>query len=90
MSCKAKVITFIIGFVLVVLGVLLLGLFAPWIGAAISFVGIMCMAIIIATAVQDAVDEEIDETIEYRRKVNEMYEMMKKNKTGGDGDERQG
>ena len=90
MSCKAKVITFIIGFVFVVLGVLLLSLFTPWIGAAISFAGIMCMAIIIATAVQDAVDEEIDEAIEYRRKVNEMYEMMKKDKLGGDRNEGEG
>jgi hypothetical protein len=81
MSRKATIICCIAGGVCFLLGVLFLEIFPtfPYLGVTTLFITIMLFAIVIGTYVQTSIDSMIDSEIAYRKKIDELYEMAKKN-----------
>lgn len=81
MSRKATIICCIVGGVCLLLGALLLEIFPtlPYLGVIMVFIAIMLFATVIGTHVQADIDSMIDSEIAYRKKIDELYEMAKKN-----------
>ena len=85
MSRKTTIILCILGGVFFILGAWFLELLPsfPYVGVITIFIALMFFATVIGTHVQEAIDEGIKREIEYRKKVDEMYEIVKKNEKGG-------
>ena len=90
MSTKTTVICCVVAVICLILGVLALEFLPllPVFGVVLVLIAVMLFAAVLGTHAQDAIDSLIDSEIEHRRKINEIYEMLKDEKGGeedGDG-----
>jgi hypothetical protein len=81
MSKKATIICCTVGGICFLLGILFLEIFPtfPYLGVMTIFITVLLFATVIGTHVQATIDSIIDSEIAYRKKVDELYKMAKKN-----------
>lgn len=86
MSIKTTVICCVVAVICLILGMLALEFLPllPVFGVGLVLIAVMLFAAVLGTHAQDAIDSLIDSEIEHRRKINEIYKMLKVEKDGED------
>lgn len=80
MSKKTTVICCVVGLICFALGMFALQFLSHTVGVVLMLVAVFVLAAVLGTHVQCAMESMIENEIEHRRRVNEIYEMLKDGK----------